>query len=82
MSERRLVARAAPAADHDFMAGAALGLGPGLRAARTVGRAEAFGDDAFEMHAAGGLQHGIARPRKMVDIANVFGSRLLWPAAP
>ena len=75
------MARAAPAADHDFMACAAFGLAPGLRTARTVGRAEALGDNAFEMHAAGRLQHCIAGPRKMVDIANVIGSLRLWPAA-
>ena len=51
---------AGPAADHHLLAGAALGLDPVSGAARAIGRVERLGDDAFEVHAAGRLQHGIA----------------------
>ena len=64
-----LLGFAGPAADHHLMAGAALGLDPVPAAARSVGRVELLGDDAFEAHAAGRFQHGVARGLEMLDIA-------------
>ena len=60
-----------PAADHHLVPGAALGLGPGLAPAGAIGRVEPLGDDAFQRHPAGRLQHGIAGRDEMVDVADV-----------
>ena len=60
---------AGPAADHHLMAGAGLGLQPASAAARSVGRVELLGDDAFEAHARSRFQHGRARGLEMLDIA-------------
>ena len=59
-----------PAAQHDFVPGAAFGLGPVLGAAGAIGRAELLGDDAFQRQLAGRLQHGIAAAFEMFDIAD------------
>ena len=55
----QVVRAAAPAADHHLLAGAALGLEPGLGASGLVRRTGALGDDAFEIEVAGGLEDGI-----------------------
>src|SRR6202000_2752105 len=60
----------APAADHHLVPGAAFGLGPVAAAARFVRRGEILGDDAFQVHAAGRLQHRIARGLEMLDEAD------------
>jgi hypothetical protein len=61
---------ARPAADHDFVPSAAFRLGPVADAPRTVGRIEALGDDAFEVHATRRFEH-VARARfEMIDIAD------------
>ena len=67
---------ARPAADHDFVAGAALRLGPVADAARTVRRIEALRDDAFEVHAARRFQHLGARALRNDRRS---GSRLFAP---
>ena len=58
-----IVRPAAPPADDDLMAGAALDLLPGIRAAGGVGCVQALGDDAFEVELARGLP-GPARRRR------------------
>ena len=60
-----------PAADHHFMPGPAFGLGPVFAAPATIGRAAALGDDAFQVHAAGRLQHRFAAAGEMLDIAQL-----------
>ena len=67
-------ALAGPAADHHLVAAAALGLGPVPAASGLVRRIEALGDDAFEMHPAGRLQHRIAGRLEVIDVAEVRGS--------
>ena len=64
-----LLGFAGPAADHHLMAGAGLDLQPVSDAARSVGRGELLGDDAFEAHARSRFQHGRARGLEMLDIA-------------
>src|SRR5690606_33863072 len=59
-----------PAADDDLMAGTAFRFRPIAAAARAVLGVEALGDDALEVHATRGLQHGIARRLEMFDVAN------------
>ena len=48
-----------PAAEDHLMTGTAFGLGPGARTARGIGRIEALGDDALEVHPAGREQDGV-----------------------
>jgi hypothetical protein len=50
----QIIGAAAPAADHHLLAAAALGLVPALGAAGLIRRADALGDDAFEIEVAGG----------------------------
>ena len=78
---------AGPAADHHLMAGAGLDLQPACAAARSVGRGELLGDDAFEAHARRRFQDGHARGLEMLDIAQRLMLALepvqqLPPAAP
>ncbi len=61
---------AAPAADHHLVARAAFRLGPGIAAAGGIGRAEPFGDDAFQRHAAGGFENSFAAFCEVLDIAD------------
>ena len=48
---------------------------------RFVGRVAALGDDALELHAAGRLQHGVARRLEMLDVADVLASCPSGPPA-
>ena len=59
-----------PATDHDFMSGAALRLGPTVRAARAIRRGRLLGDDAFERELAGRLQNRIAAGLEVFDVTN------------
>ena len=60
---------AGPAADDHLVARPAFGLGPAAAATRSIGRIELFRHDPFEVHAAGRLQHGIARRLEVIDEA-------------
>ena len=59
-----------PAAYHDLMPGADLGLGPVLGAAGTIGRVAFLGDNALEQHLLRRLQHGLAVLVEMLDITD------------
>ena len=67
-----------PAAEHDLLAGANLGLGPGRRAAGMIGRIELLRDDAFERQLARRLQHLLAIALEMLDIADLFRPCPSW----
>src|SRR5215467_11995375 len=58
-------------ADHDLMAGPALGLGPALGTARTIGRIQSLRDHPFELELAGRPQHGIPAALEMLDVADL-----------
>ena len=58
------------------MALAALRLAPAFTASGLVGRVEALGDDALQLHAAGGQQDRVAGGDEVVDVADV-GRRVL-----
>ena len=64
-------ARRGVAADHHLMPRPALGLGPGFAAPRAIGRVQALGDDAFQIHPAGRQQDRVARGDEMIDIPQV-----------
>ena len=69
------VAGGGPAADDDFLAPAALGLHPGVAAARLVGRVHLLGDDTFQVHPASRRQHRLAGGLEVLDVAQ--GRRVL-----
>ncbi len=64
-----------PSPDHDFLAAAALGLGPGVAPAGAIGRVQALGYDPFQVHAAGGLQHRISGDLEVLDVLQPWRSR-------
>ena len=59
-----------PAAEHDLLPAADLGLGPAFGAAGAIGRVELLGDDALELQLFGGFQHGIAAFLEMLDVTD------------
>ena len=59
-----------PAAEHDLLPGADLGLGPALGASGAIGRIQLLGDDAFQLQFACRFQHGIAAFFEMLDVAD------------
>ena len=59
---------APPAADHDLLAAAAFRFRPVIAASGFVRRIGALGDDAFQSHPAGGIQHLLAGGLVMLDI--------------
>src|SRR5258708_7737352 len=60
---------AGPAAEHDFLTGAALDLGP-IALARTIDTVELLRDDSFERHLTGGFEHRFARRVEMFDVTD------------
>src|SRR5690606_39718365 len=58
-----------PTADHHFLAAAALCLDPVVAAAGAVRRVETLGDDALEIHAAGRLEHRVARRLEVLRVS-------------
>ncbi len=62
-----------PPADDHLVALPALRLAPAFAAARLVGRIKPLGDDAFQVHATGRQQHGVASCDEMIDVADVGG---------
>ena len=63
-------ARGLPASEHHLLPGTAFGLGPALRAAGTIVRAELLGDDALQRQLARRFQNGVAAALEMFDIAD------------
>ncbi len=66
---------AGPAGHDHLLAAAALGLGPAVRAAGGVGCVQPLGDHAFQVQAAGRLQHRVAPAVEVLHIADARGGR-------
>src|SRR3954465_13591455 len=59
-----------PAAEHDLLPAADLGLGPAFRASRAIGRASSLGDDAFQLQFPGRFHNGIAAFFEMISVTD------------
>ena len=62
--------RGLPAAEHDFMAGAALDLDPAIGAAGLIRGTQLFGNNALQRQLRSRLQNGLAVGFEMLDIAD------------
>ena len=62
-----------PAPQHDLLSGTGFCLGPALRAARTIGRAELLGNDPLKRQFRRRLQDRVPVSLEMLDIADRFG---------
>jgi hypothetical protein len=61
-----------PTADHHLVAAPAFGLDPGRGSTRPIGGVQLLGDHAFQVHAAGAVQHRLPGRGEVIDIAQPF----------
>src|SRR5271169_6654822 len=61
-----------PSAEHDFLSGAAFGLGPALRTAGTIRRGELLGNDALQRQSARRAEYRVAAGFEMFDVTDQF----------